>query len=63
MLGVEHDNARKLMTVPGIGPLIASAIVAAIAYILNSAKRDRQNEAQAAHRMKSQPKYNMHRLY
>ena len=26
--------------------------VAAIAYILNSAKRDRENEAQAAHRMK-----------
>jgi hypothetical protein len=40
MLGVEDHNARQLMTVPGIGPLIANAVVAALAYV------------QPAHRMK-----------
>jgi hypothetical protein len=52
MLGVEDHNARQLVTVPGIGPLIASAVVAALPH-----------SAGTPNERSRQPKNNMHRLY
>ena len=39
VLAAKHDTARRLMTIPGIGPIGATALIAAVGDAANSGKR------------------------